>query len=336
MKKLLQKYTGFLRTLKVVYVANNLLHLPQLQHNKPLYKRFGLKKSMIAPLSSEDFSALPPQPGPWLDRPDAQTQFLAKAQALTMFPEAVRQQLLEWPNKGYLILEKFFTDSIVEGINQEIDQMLLRKQVDFNYTNRKIMFAFRQSEVIKEVVLQPEMLKILEFVLGKKVVPFQTINFLKGSEQKAHSDTIHMTTYPLGYLIAVWIALEDITPENGPLFYYPGSHKLPYVLNPQFDNGGTTFRIGDNAYQNYEQKIASVIEENALEKQTFFARKGDAFVWHANLLHGGCPIINPAATRKSMVIHFFAQDAICYHEITQRPALFPKDLQHQFSLRDDD
>ncbi len=37
--------------------------------------------------------------------------------------------------------------------------------------------------------------------------PLQTIAAHKGSQQGVHSDSIHMTTYPLGYLSAAWIAL---------------------------------------------------------------------------------------------------------------------------------
>jgi len=60
MKKLLQKEAGFLRSFKAVYVANNLLHLHQLQHNRALYQKFGLKKPVYAPISSQDFKHLPP------------------------------------------------------------------------------------------------------------------------------------------------------------------------------------------------------------------------------------------------------------------------------------
>jgi ectoine hydroxylase-related dioxygenase (phytanoyl-CoA dioxygenase family) len=51
------------------------------------------------------------------------------------------------------------------------------------------------------------------------------------------------------------------------------------------------------------------------------AKKGDVLIWHANLVHGGAPILNPALTRKSMVVHYYANDVIKYHEITERPSL---------------
>lgn len=53
----------------------------------------------------------------------------------------------------------------------------------------------------------------------------------------------------------------------------------------------------------------------------FGARAGDALIWHANLIHGGLPIGEAGATRRSMVCHYYAEDAICYHEMSQRPAI---------------
>ncbi|HHM20513.1 MAG TPA: phytanoyl-CoA dioxygenase, partial [Bacteroidetes bacterium] len=167
------------------------------------------------------------------------------------------------------------------------------------------------------------LLRLLDFLMGKKVVPFQTINFIEGSEQRAHSDSIHMMTHPPGYLIAAWIALEKVHQDNGPLFYYPGSHRLPYITTQDYDSGNTRFRLGSESNKRYEDKIAEVIEEAGLEKEYFFAEKGDVLVWHANLLHGGDPIRRPGATRKSMVAHYYCEDVICYHEISQRPALLP-------------
>uniref|UniRef100_A0A6I8NZA5 Phytanoyl-CoA dioxygenase domain-containing protein 1 n=1 Tax=Ornithorhynchus anatinus TaxID=9258 RepID=A0A6I8NZA5_ORNAN len=41
----------------------------------------------------------------------------------------------------------------------------------------------------------------------------------------AHQDPTFLYTEPLGHLLGFWIAVEDATPENGCLFFIPGSHK---------------------------------------------------------------------------------------------------------------
>lgn len=98
-----------------------------------------------------------------------------------------------------------------------------------------------------------------------------------------------MSTYPLGGIAAAWVALEDITTENGPLHYFPGSHALPYYLNADYQNEGTAWLIGDKSYATYEQFIEGRVAALGLQKQVFLAKKGDVFLWHANLLHGGEP-----------------------------------------------
>jgi ectoine hydroxylase len=130
---------------------------------------------------------------------------------------------------------------------------------------------------------------------------------------------IQLSTFPYGNIIAVWIALEDMTLDNGLLHYYPGSHKLPYLMNDGYGNTGSRYMLGSKTYVDYEDAVEEMIGKNPLEKNTFTAKAGDALIWHANLLHGGEKVLDPNTTRKSMVFHFYAQDVICYHEITQRP-----------------
>jgi ectoine hydroxylase-related dioxygenase (phytanoyl-CoA dioxygenase family) len=130
-----------------------------------------------------------------------------------------------------------------------------------------------------------------------------------------------MTTFPLGGLLGVWIALEDIDEDNGPLHYYPKSHLLPYYLNADYGNEGNSLLLGPKDYTEYEKMIEGKVKELSLQKKIFTAKKGDLLIWHANLLHGGEPHNNKSKTRKSMVLHYYNTDCICYHEITQRPAL---------------
>ncbi|MBR9922982.1 MAG: phytanoyl-CoA dioxygenase family protein [Bacteroidetes bacterium] len=315
-----KKYTGVLRGFKAVYVINNILQFGRLRRNAKLYRKYGINKSVISPIGSKDITTHS-EDIPWLDKPDGRDKLLASAE-FQSFSKEVRDAILNFVDKGFLILKGFYNQDQVDALNKEIDRLLDEGKTDFNYTRRKVMDAYKVSPIIdKEYFRNPELIRLLNFIMGKKVIPFQTIHFREGSEQKAHSDSIHMTTEPLGYLIASWTALEKIHEDNGPLFYYPGSHRLSYLLCPDYESGNTTFTIGSKSYKNYEEAMAALIEREGLQKSYFYAEPGDILLWHANLLHGGSPINKPGSTRRSMVAHYFCEGVVCYHEISQRPAI---------------
>ena len=327
MRKFLDRYYGTLRKIKANYVLLNIFNLKKLAHARRMYKKYGIQRSVLLPISSIDLPATPATELPWLDTPQGIAK-LPTHPGLQRFDAATRDAILAWPANGYLILRGLFKPSEVAEMNAEIDRLIHDKVVDFNFTGRKIMFAFHHSALLRKYVHDRRILDVMDFVLGKKMNVFQSINFLTGSEQAAHSDSIHMTTHPLGYMTAAWIALEEITPDNGPLVYHPGSHKLPYLLNGQYDHGGNQFVIGEDAYLRYEQAVDRSIEEGHFERKELLAQPGDVLLWHANLLHGGkkitgsgAGVTGPLVTRKSMVIHCFADDVLCYHELTQRAAM---------------
>jgi len=322
MKKWVQKYTGILRTLRPTYWLYNLSHLSLLKRNKALYKSLGIKKQVWQSIAHADIQQTSDDI-PWMDKPGVTQEQIRAHVAFDKFNAVIQEQLLLWPQRGYMIVPGLMID-MADKINTEIERLKQEHTVDFNFTGRKIMDAWQYSHVLEGVFRDERLLNIFSFIFNKQVVPFQTINFIYGSEQKPHSDSIHMTTEPLGYLSAVWIALEDIQPGSGELVYYPGSHQLKYVMSEDYDTGNSFIKLGDENYDNYEAKINSVIKEHHYTPQTFLAKKGDILIWHANLLHGGSPITNPELTRKSMVAHYYAEGVLCYHEISQRPAVIKK------------
>jgi ectoine hydroxylase len=318
-QRFFQKYTGLLRAIKPLYVINNLLNRQKLQHNKELYEQYGLKKSIYASVGSADFQQHSIEI-PWLDRSDA-LEKLKENPDFSQFSSETQDQIQHFIENGYLILRGWLNAEQVTEINTEVERLLNEGKTDFNFSGRKVMSAFQVSPIIDRYFRQPELLQLLSFILGKKILPFQTINFIEGSEQRAHSDSIHMTTEPQGYLIATWTALDDCHEGNGPLFYYPKSHCLPYIMSTDFDSGNTPLLLGKHNNRRYEDRIQAFIEENNLEKAYFYAKKGDILLWHANLLHGGSPILQKGTTRRSMVSHYYTEGVICYHELSQRPAL---------------
>lgn len=314
------KLSNWARNYKFTYSFYNLLHRKELAHNRAAYKKYGIKKPLYSPISHADFKHLPPE-YPWLDHPS--DELVAQRIEETPIEEATKNLLRQWRRDGYLIISQFFDAATIDALNQEVALLLQKGEVQLNPWG-KIMFANKQSQLINNITRDQRLQTLLSCLLGKEVLPFQTINFIHGSQQRAHSDSIHMTTHPLGYLSAAWIALEEITEQNGPLFYYPGSHRLPYLMNDGYPNHNTQSQLDPQAYKHYEDKLEQIIATNQLKRKTFCAQKGDVLIWHANLIHGGSPIIDPQSTRKSMVIHFYAKDVIKYHELTERPTLIGK------------
>jgi ectoine hydroxylase-related dioxygenase (phytanoyl-CoA dioxygenase family) len=306
------------RRLKPAWTLYNLAHWRRLRRNAEHYRRLGIERSVFGPLSHRDLAGRGGEP-PWLDRPDAGER-LAGADRSGL-PAEVAAKVDGWLEDGFLVLDGFLSEQRVDEINAEVERLMAEGKIEYHYRGNRVVDAFRRSAAVRGALTDPDLIRVLEFLLGREVTLFQSINFFEGSEQRAHSDSFHMTTEPVGYLIAIWVALEDVEPDAGPVFYYPGSHRLPYVMSEHLGADGGMLLIADGKQERYEQRIEQEIRHAALERVDFMAERGDVLIWHANLLHGGRPIERSGATRRSLVAHYFAQGVLCYHEVTERPAL---------------
>lgn len=259
----------------------------------------------------------------WLDKPDAHSEIdrkLAAGEITSQEAEYCRS----FTDKGFVVAEKLISD-------EECDQAweaFLR-----DWENGKVplgpkpdTFAPAWGRVgnvhhfVKEMhalLHHQKITHLTDLFLGKKAIPYQTIPSFTGSEQLAHSDAIHMTTFPLGFLTAAWIALEDIHPDSGPLQYYPGSHKLRYELCREVGiDFNESQQQGREPYlEKYEPRIAQIIQENNLQPEDFLPKKGDVLFWHHNLIHAGSPVRDHEKTRKSLVCHYFTEGAFAYHDL---------------------
>jgi ectoine hydroxylase-related dioxygenase (phytanoyl-CoA dioxygenase family) len=321
LRKTFARYTGTLRHQKIWYVLHNVLHARQLLRNRQHYRAYGIRRSVFAALHSGHITR--PGPLPWLDRPEVYNNLPNDPiyRSLSPTQQALVQQ---WCGQGYLLLPGFASTERVAALNAEIEHLLAKGTIRTNYTGVKIMDAHERSPLARAVAEDAEVLALLALLLQRPLHPFQTINFREGSQQKLHSDFIHMATEPRGYLAAAWLALEPIDAHNGPLCYVPGSHRLPYVMLPDFPHQNTRWTLGRDSYKAYEAHIAQLVADRGLEVVEMRAQPGDLFIWHANLLHGGMPIRQAGRTRKSMVTHYLAEGVLCYHEITERPTVFGK------------
>jgi phytanoyl-CoA dioxygenase PhyH len=264
-------------------------------------------------------------PAPWLDRADAEEQIeagLRDGRLSAAEAEACRH----WAENGYVLFERLIDPDLVERAWAAVEQALAdgsiteldEKAGPEDPFPGRVLNAHVLLPEVAAVLRHPAILRWLQVLIGREPLPFQTIAFSKGSEQGEHGDSIHMTTHPLGYLVASWTACEDISPDSGPLIYYPGSHKLPYVLSHDVGIGPGEFKAGGylpTYTAKYEPYMKELVRRNDLKPELFEPRKGDVFFWHANLIHGGSPRKHLCLSRKSIVSHYFFRGAVCYHDL---------------------
>ena len=247
-----------------------------------------------------------PETVPWIERPG----YRQTPQYLRLSPRM--QSLCDaFHADGYVVLE----DS---GILDGVDLAALMRFVDAHFVpeeGRMLDGWVRSTEILKIAVFPP-ILDLLRTLYGREPVPFQTLNFLHGTEQRTHSDSIHFSCLPSRYMCGVWVALEDILLKQGPLHYYPGSHRLPELDYADLEiaalEAGPAGWVNPGAgerYRAYEEKIGAVAAAHG-KRSELAVRKGGVLIWSSNLLHGGSLIGEKGSSRRSQVTHFFFDDCV--------------------------
>ncbi len=219
---------------------------------------------------------------------------------------------IDYNENGFVVIPKLFSENIIDEIRLDMDNKGYNPK--FKMTNQRdnvrIQDFWKHSESVKNISCDNKILEILEMLYDREPIPFQTLNFRVGTQQRAHSDTIHFSSIPAKFMCGVWVALEDITPENGAVFYHPKSQNLPEYNFSHFKSEPTDTSYED--YVGYEDFIEKIIEVSNFEKKPFYAKKGDVLIWSSNIIHGGSKVLNQNSTRYSQVTHYYFKDCIYY------------------------
>jgi hypothetical protein len=225
------------------------------------------------------------------------------SQDVELLPEAYRDVARQLNENGYAVFD--FPDPLFDRKAEAIKSALAAK---FDWgdpakcASQRVQDAWRFDENIRGVAANPAVMAMLAALYGRAPIPFQTLNFPVGTQQSMHSDHLHFNSVPDRFMCGVWVALEDIDEDNGPLFYYPGSHKWPSFQN---ENLGVSYKEAGLANERFTRLYEALAARSGIRRRTFLAKKGQALIWAANLLHGGSVRKDPARSRWSQVTHYF-------------------------------
>ena len=238
---------------------------------------------------------------PWVDSP-----FFEQELAESPLDETTKEMARQYAERGYLIMETGLPESTFDRIVELLEP---------HYNDPRLQDAWKITPLVKEVAGCQPIMDMLRILYRREPFPFQTLNFHVGSQQKTHSDSIHFYSVPQRFMCGVWVALEDTDESNGPLHYYPGSHKLPFYDMADINLQGSKDVTQYNHYLTYENFVQDLMEATGQKKEVFHVKKGQALIWSANLFHGGEPILRPGSTRHSQVTHYFFKDCMYYSPI---------------------
>ena len=258
------------------------------------------------------------------------------SQGLTAEEERIATSLYE---KGYAVFD--FPDVDFDARIERIKRNLApRYGIDFDNPEsdkttgaRRIQDAWISDEDVRAIAANQAVLDLLSKLYGRRAFPFQTLNFPVGTQQDVHSDSVHFSSLPERFMCGVWLAMEDIHADSGPLFYYPGSHRWPIMTNALIGRRGYGSDL-DSAQDPYGPAWRALCEAYSLQEETFLAGKGQALIWCANLLHGGSHQADPRLTRWSQVTHYYFDDCIYYTPAFSDETLGRLDLRNLISICD--
>jgi phytanoyl-CoA hydroxylase len=227
----------------------------------------------------------------------------------------------QFEKDGYTVLEGYFAPAQIDRAADAVRRVLAEKPrevvVDSLRTGARTLWAhaseratrqFKFNDLyllcdeIRDLALEPGLCAILGELLREPAVLCNSLNFEKGSSQPKHIDSLYMTPRTPHALVAAWIAFEDVHPDSGPLSYYPGSHRIPLYT---FNDG--SHHASRDEIVDWFDYIDVQLRLRGLRERKFLARKGDVFLWHADLVHGGSPIADERRTRSSLVCHYFGE-----------------------------
>ena len=249
---------------------------------------------------------------PWIESP-----FFYKILEQSDYSDEEREILINYHENGYIVIDleltNEFIDNLMNGIHSELDKLKTQDN-RYHYSDSPRVFeGWKAIPNVLSLAKHPKLLSTLELLYGRKPIPFQTINFLKGSNQPLHQDSIHFYTQPERWMVGTWTALQDMTEDCGPLNVVPKSHKWPHYnfqnLNLPVVEYGNQFEN----YAEYENFLVQLLEATELERKNWLGKKGQTLIWASNLLHGGAPITNPNSTRFAQATHFYFEGCNHYY-----------------------
>ncbi len=248
---------------------------------------------------------------------------------------------------GWLIIQNAIPSSEVDQVVNDIKKYRASK---FATTKDPLTHQGRigvlhiELESLLKAVMNPSAVSIMKLFLNEDPILYGTLTFQVGTEQKLHHDAHFVRTIPSRNMIAIWVALEDIQMDAGAVYYLDESHlkyaeydpswslrQHPTLLEEvlKFRKSGHDAKeyskLANDVFDSWVLDLNEYLEMSTIAPEYALLKKGDVFMIHPYLLHGGSKVTNLNLTRKSIVGHFFSRSSRVWNR--ENSLLFDDELE---------
>jgi ectoine hydroxylase-related dioxygenase (phytanoyl-CoA dioxygenase family) len=191
-----------------------------------------------------------------------------------------KQNLEFYEDNGYFIQENVFSSDECDALinaSTELDNAR-------NSTYRPSMMPHRVDQIYLKAMASPKLANIMDNLVGGLAAGIQTEFFYCKPGTRGfslHQDNFFVEA-PLGQFASAWCALTDVTPENGALIVYPGSHKEGLLPVRKLE-------LGEHASQDPNANNEECVVPNKYKPITPSVAKGSVLFIHGHVVHGSNP-----------------------------------------------
>lgn len=173
-------------------------------------------------------------------------------------------------------------------------------------------------DALADAFADNQALAVADRFFGEAATLYTSLYYERGSEQALHRDTPYFCTRPADRYLGVWLALDDVDADNGPLRVMPRSHLLPDIdvralARELFPDPANIPRISEEGWLAYQNAVQRQCDERAMQAEEVHVRRGDVIIWHPSMFHGGAPHHLSARPRRSLVMHVTPQSVPVHH-----------------------
>ena len=255
---------------------------------------------------------------PWYDGPDARERIERNS-----IGPGLKRHALDFIEHGFVVFEGAISADAVARARAEFVSWRARNAtelVQFEEPDKhlvRIVNLHATLPALCELFSTNPALALQDYLLGAETVLYTSLFFERGSAQPIHRDIPYFWTNPSNRYFGMWVALEDVDLENGPLEVMVGGHKLPSIARDtigrrHFPDPNSIPKTSDALWYAYQNEVMTSCERLGLKRKPVLVSKGDTILWHPMLPHGGAAVRDFTRTRLSFVMHNVPRDTPVY------------------------